>query len=230
MPGDNDPTGHWLPQQPSPACMFPQAARYSTLNRVPNPYQATIGGRVVLGSSGQPVDDLRKYTRRPAQTTATAAAAAADESDASSSSSSSLSSSAEEGGRGESPEVAARECVEYLEEMLAWRHMAPTAPDTLDVYPHFNTDPFVIEDTPHVFFAANQPAFEAKKVKVGPSQDEVLCVSVPRFSTTGEAVIVDLKTLDCAPIRLRGYSHPAPPAADDNDSGAGESTEVKMAE
>ena len=109
--------------------------------------------------------------------------------------------------------------------------MAPTAPDTLDVYPHFNTDPFVLEDTPHVFFAANQPAFEAKKVCIGvenngkEGEENVLVVSVPRFSTTGEAVLIDITTLDCAPIRLRSYEHPTtktdaeiPPEAMDADA------------
>jgi DNA polymerase II small subunit/DNA polymerase delta subunit B len=34
--------------------------------------------------------------------------------------------------------------VGWLGDMLAWRHCAPTAPDTLDTYPYFDTDPFVV--------------------------------------------------------------------------------------
>ena len=201
------------------------------MNCVTNPYQATIGGRVFIGSAGQPVDDLRKFTR-PIRTISPVVAddsIVTSDTDATSSlpaSSPALSADAESTASG-----AARQCVEYLEEMLRWRHMAPTAPDTLDVYPHFNTDPFVLEDTPHVFFAANQPAFEAKKVCIGvenngkEGEENVLVVSVPRFSTTGEAVLIDITTLDCAPIRLRSYEHPTtktdaeiPPEAMDADA------------
>jgi len=34
--------------------------------------------------------------------------------------------------------------VGWLSDMLQWRHCAPTAPDTLDTYPFFDTDPFVV--------------------------------------------------------------------------------------
>jgi DNA polymerase II small subunit/DNA polymerase delta subunit B len=81
-----------------------------------------------------------------------------------------------------------------------------------------------MEDTPHVFFAANQPAFDAKRVRVAgagamtDSEEDVLVVSVPRFASTGEAVLVDLKTLDCAPIKLRSYEpSPSEHAAADVD-------------
>lgn len=43
-----------------------------------------------------------------------------------------------------------------LEDTLAWRHMAPTAPDTLPCYPFCHNDPFIIKETPHVYFTANQ--------------------------------------------------------------------------
>ena len=66
-------------------------------------------------------------------------------------------------------QASAAECVAWLGEMLVWRHMAPTAPDTLDVYPALHADPFVIDASPHVFFAGNQAAFAAKKVAPPPS-------------------------------------------------------------
>lgn len=49
-----------------------------------------------------------------------------------------------------------------LESMLRWRHMAPTAPDTLACYPFADNDPFILHKCPHVFFAGNQPAFETR--------------------------------------------------------------------
>ncbi|CAN0535133.1 unnamed protein product, partial [Ectocarpus sp. 8 AP-2014] len=43
--------------------------------------------------------------------------------------------------------------------MLKWRHMAPTAPETLGCYPFVTEDPFVVEECPDIFFAGNQPQF-----------------------------------------------------------------------
>jgi len=61
---------------------------------------------------------------------------------------------------------------------LRWRHMAPTAPDTLcepydwgskdlrnslspylGCYPFLNRDPFMLEKTPHIYVLGNQPEF-----------------------------------------------------------------------
>lgn len=218
MPGTNDPAGHWMPQQvyfspsyqktrtellpaanarllvpnrsevncfPSPCAssprIYPRSCRFSTLQRVSNPYEATIGGRRILGTSGQPIDDLRKYTRRPP-----------------------TSSSAAEIGAAVSESTGLNDCVDWLQDMLTWRHLAPTAPDTLDTYPALSDDPFVLDVSPHVFFAGNQPNFSAKKVTIGDS--EVLLVSVPSFARESTAVLVDLATLDCAPLSFRGLS------------------------
>lgn len=64
MPGASDPTTFTLPQQPLNACFFPQASRFSTLQNVTNPYECGLDDRVIItGHSGQPVDDLKKYTR-----------------------------------------------------------------------------------------------------------------------------------------------------------------------
>ena len=59
-----------------------------------------------------------------------------------------------------------------MENMLEWRHCAPTAPDTLDIYPFFMTDPFVMENAPSVFFAGNQPEFGTSLVD-GPDGHKV---------------------------------------------------------
>ena len=42
-----------------------------------------------------------------------------------------------------------------LVESLKFRHLAPTAPDTLGCCPFTTTDPFVLKECPHVYFAAN---------------------------------------------------------------------------
>ncbi|VTJ73650.1 Hypothetical predicted protein [Marmota monax] len=62
MPGEFDPTNYTLPQQPLHHCMFPLATAYSTLQLVTNPYQATIDGVRFLGTSGQNVNDIFRYS------------------------------------------------------------------------------------------------------------------------------------------------------------------------
>ncbi|KAG8856785.1 hypothetical protein FRB96_006289 [Tulasnella sp. 330] len=42
---------------------------------------------------------------------------------------------------------------------LNWRHMAPTAPDTLWCYPFLHRDPFMLEKSPHIYVIGNQPEF-----------------------------------------------------------------------
>ncbi|CAG2057084.1 unnamed protein product [Timema podura] len=39
------------------------AARYKTLHGVSNPYQCDVGGRRFLGTSGQPLDDIARYSK-----------------------------------------------------------------------------------------------------------------------------------------------------------------------
>eukprot|EP00983_Pelagomonas_calceolata_P083875 1156246-Pelagomonas_calceolata.AAC.1 len=53
-----------------------------------------------------------------------------------------------------------------MEQCLQWRHLAPTAPDTLASYPFDAFDPFIIESTPHVLFAGNQPEFGVRSIQV----------------------------------------------------------------
>ncbi|XP_068083676.1 DNA polymerase delta subunit 2 isoform X2 [Anabrus simplex] len=63
MPGEFDPANHMLPQQPLHCCMFPQATQYETMHSVSNPYECEIGGRRILGTAGQPVDDVARYSK-----------------------------------------------------------------------------------------------------------------------------------------------------------------------
>lgn len=86
-----------------------------------------------------------------------------------------------------------------LESLLRWRHLVPTAPDTLAAYPFNNADPFLMEAAPHVLFAGNQPEFATRLVE-GHEGQAVRVVAVPRFSTTGCVVLLNLDTLACHPI------------------------------
>ncbi|XP_049809952.1 DNA polymerase delta subunit 2 [Schistocerca nitens] len=63
MPGEFDPANVMIPQQPMHYCMLPQASSYQSLHGVPNPYECELGGRRILGTSGQPVHDITRYSR-----------------------------------------------------------------------------------------------------------------------------------------------------------------------
>ena len=60
MPGADDPCNYLLPQQPFHPCMLPQASQLATLNLCTNPYCCDIDGVRVLGTAGQPLDDMQR--------------------------------------------------------------------------------------------------------------------------------------------------------------------------
>lgn len=62
MPGEYDPTNQFLPQQPLHKCMFPNALSYPTIQGVTNPYKAIVGGKRLLGTSGQNVSNIYQYS------------------------------------------------------------------------------------------------------------------------------------------------------------------------
>jgi DNA polymerase delta subunit 2 len=86
------------------------------------------------------------------------------------------------------------------EATLKWRHMAPTAPDTLWCHPFFTTDPFIIAETPDIYAIGCQPRFATRLVKDGKRRSRV--VLIPSFAQTGILVLVGLKSLDVRIVRL----------------------------
>ena len=62
MPGEFDPSSFALPQQPMHHCMLPRAAPLSTMHCVTNPYDFSVDGVRVLGSSGQLISDVVRFT------------------------------------------------------------------------------------------------------------------------------------------------------------------------
>ncbi|XKL63040.1 hypothetical protein PGB90_005404 [Kerria lacca] len=62
MPGEFDPTNHTFPQQPMHKCFFPQSAQFSTFRSVSNPYSCRIENKLILGTSGQPIEDIQRYS------------------------------------------------------------------------------------------------------------------------------------------------------------------------
>jgi DNA polymerase delta subunit 2 len=61
-------------------------------------------------------------------------------------------------------------------------------------YPFRDCDPFILNETPHLFFAGNQPEFKTKII-VGEDGQRVRLVAVPKFSETGKVVLVDVDSL-----------------------------------
>ncbi|KAL3932995.1 MAG: hypothetical protein SGARI_003817, partial [Bacillariaceae sp.] len=87
--------------------------------------------------------------------------------------------------------------LEALEQTLRWAHLCPTGPDRLGMIP--TEDAMVMDKTtPHVYFCGNCEEGFATKLLSGDSDSEetTRLVCIPKFSETGEAVLVNLVTLD----------------------------------
>ncbi|XP_010554876.1 PREDICTED: DNA polymerase delta small subunit isoform X2 [Tarenaya hassleriana] len=153
MPGPNDPANFSLPQQPLNRCLFPGSAAYNTFRSCTNPHSFDLDNARFLGTSGQNVDDLDKYSE-------------------------------------------AKDKLEFMERTLKWRHLAPTAPNTLGCYPFTDRDPFLIESCPHVYFIGNQVKFGTCLLK-GSEGQAVRLICIPKFCETGVAVAVNLRNLEC---------------------------------
>ena len=92
-----------------------------------------------------------------------------------------------------------------LEKTLHWGHICPTAPDTLSCYPFTEYDPFVLDgsNAPHILFAGNQAEFGSKLVEGAGGKYRTRVISVPSFSKTGMAVLVDVNSLETSTISFQ---------------------------
>ena len=70
IPGESDPANVSMPQQPIHPAMFPQSRAYSAMpglkepawfDSVTNPWEGDIDGWRMMGTGGQPIDDVFKY-------------------------------------------------------------------------------------------------------------------------------------------------------------------------
>ncbi|CAM4810286.1 unnamed protein product [Rotaria magnacalcarata] len=92
--------------------------------------------------------------------------------------------------------------VQILENCLKWSAIAPTCPDTLSCYPYAKNDPFIITDTPHVFFAGNQPKFETR-VFQGSNDIQVRLLCIPSFAQSYSCIALNLSTRECYEISFQ---------------------------
>ncbi|KAG8534439.1 hypothetical protein GDO81_019530, partial [Engystomops pustulosus] len=72
-------------------------------------------------------------------------------------------------------------------------------------YPFYKSDPFILHNCPHVYFCGSAPKFSCKEV-TGAEGQRVLLITVPDFSSTQTACLVNLRTLQCQPISFSGFS------------------------
>jgi DNA polymerase delta subunit 2 len=236
MPGEHDPANFLLPQQPIHRCLLPSASRESNLHRVPNPYERAMDGRIFLGTSGQNVNDFILYDPDATATTAAALEKSARSTGTPVENEKAITMNDDienidlkQPAPCNSDDTVSHDCssiaIDAMQAMLTNRHLAPTAPDTLGSYPFYERDPFVLESTPHVFFAGNQPAFgtqlfcpkdvtrsmasvDGMDVKSADAEDaatgtkRVRLISVPRFDQSGIAALVNLRTLACTAVHF----------------------------
>jgi hypothetical protein len=95
--------------------------------------------------------------------------------------------------------TAALARLNLAEATFKWRHMAPTAPDTLWCYTFFMTDPFIVAETPDLYAIGCQPRFATRLVKDEKRRSRA--VLIPSFAQL-VSWLVGFKSLDFRIVRL----------------------------
>lgn len=183
IPGGADPTNANWPQKPLHPCLLPTSSTFvNLLSLSPNPYDVKMNGKLVIGSDGLNISDLRRYIAKPETV------GDCDDVD--------------DHGNPMKPTTTLKEMsmLESLEWSLKFNHIAPTAPDSIPTFPFKDVDPFVLNNTPHVYFAGNCDSFDSKLFEKDGNSTRLICV--PSFSKTGQAVIVSLKSLSCRVVEF----------------------------
>jgi DNA polymerase delta subunit 2 len=98
-------------------------------------------------------------------------------------------------------------CLSLVESTLRWRHMAPTAPDTLWCHPYFAVDPFLMHETPNFYIVGGQKRFGTRLVVGEDGEERCRIVLVPEFSETGVMVLVNMQTLAVKTIKFGLYGN-----------------------
>ena len=191
MPGADDPTTANWPQRPLHSALLPRSNRrfksHHLLRCTPNPYAATHHHQqLVVGTSGANVQDLTKRLLRQQN-----------------------GNNNNDNDDDISPAAAVQPYSELqaLRQTLEWSHMCPTGPDSVPTAPHpDNTDPMVLTQWPRLYFMGNARRFATSKVDSGPTSGTNSCscrlVCLEQFATTGQAVLVNLETLDVEVLRF----------------------------
>ena len=119
-------------------------------------------------------------------------------------------------------ETEGDKCLFRIKQTLEMRHLCPTAPDTLRVFPFKESDPFVINshnnasnlelseddaditqgqdlytEVPHVYFVGNMQEYKEELLtrKAGSTTQYLKVISLPTFYHSHSIVLLDLQTL-----------------------------------
>ncbi|KAF8448054.1 DNA polymerase alpha/epsilon subunit B-domain-containing protein [Boletus edulis BED1] len=191
LPGPDDPSGAILPQQPFPRAMFSGATNFETFHRETNP----VWLRLRCGTDEQSSSKGSSSPRPPVTRSVLVTSG-----------------------------QPVLDMFKYLptppftlvsiaELTLKWRHIAPTAPDTLWCHPYYERDPFVLRETPDVYIIGGMSTFAT--TLVGAEQDgkrkrsrQCRLVLLPSFTETGTLVLINMRTLDvhCVKFGVKGLS------------------------
>ncbi|VEU38538.1 unnamed protein product [Pseudo-nitzschia multistriata] len=200
LPSATDPTTRNWPQRPLHSSLLPHTLRVDhgkgadpMARTTPNPYEASIGNRLVLGTDGLNVRDLQKHVLSPPVGNTGGGNGTVDPPEA-------------EPARGPEPLTE----LEALERTLRWGHVCPSAPSSAAIGMVPSGDPMAMgrkSKTPSLYFCGNcEEGFATKLMKHdedGGGEATTRLVCVPKFSETGEAVLVDLNTLEVELLRFK---------------------------
>ena len=216
LPSATDPTSRNWPQRPFHSSLLPHTLRDTTgsaasmAHMTPNPYEAMHGNQLVLGTDGLNVRDLQKHILKPQPLPSDddndGQKKEDDEDDNNNSTSS-------------SPQLLTE--LEALEQTLRWSHICPTGPSSSSLGMVPSGDPMVLNRaTPNLYFCGNCEEGFATKLLTYDDDDadttgsdgddasesekpKTRLVCIPKFSETGEAVLVNLQTLDVEVLRFK---------------------------
>ncbi|RNF11769.1 putative DNA polymerase delta subunit 2 [Trypanosoma rangeli] len=201
MPGEQDMSNAFQPQQPLHPLLLPEAARRSSLKLVTNPYEfhafpgeplanaaatkaSMEGGTIFFISAGSNLNDVSRETRYPTR-------------------------------------------LDAMTMLLRCGCACPTAPNTLFSYPFKVSDPFVFPSAPHCFVCCDQPEMQTQWMQLAnfnpacgdttnkvTSEDDsvgVRLICLPPFCQTGTLVLVDVNApkLDTVVVNFASASQVA---------------------
>jgi DNA polymerase II small subunit/DNA polymerase delta subunit B len=93
------------------------------------------------------------------------------------------------------------ERLDIMEALLRWRHLAPTAPDTLPAIPLSEADPFIMTASPAVFFVGCQPSYGTRLVT---GAQPLTVVVADQNPCTARRYAISLVNLQ--PVACRGHA------------------------
>lgn len=203
LPSATDPTTRNWPQRPLHSSLLPHTLRTtnntgndstSMARMTPNPYEASINKQLVLGTDGLNVRDLKKYILKPPGLVA------------SSETNGDISSTDKDSTKWPPPQPLTE--LDALEQTLRWAHICPTGPNSPDIGMVPSGDPMVMNRrASNIYFCGNcEEGFATKLFShdgdgtAGEYKTRLICV--PKFSERGEAVLVNLKTLEVEVLRF----------------------------